>query len=77
MTFKERSNARTDTSLKDIFGNEFKVGDDVVRAMVLGRVPGLELGKITRIEDGKMYMNNAKVAIRYPGRLMIINKLRQ
>ena len=77
MTFKERDNAWTDTSLKDIFGNTFEVGDDVVRAMVLGRVPGLELGKITRIEDGKMYMNNSKVAIRYPGRLMIINRLRQ
>lgn len=63
------------TKLVDMFGNEFKVGDKVARAVMVGRSPNIEVSEVTRIENDYMYLDNSKVAIRYPGRLMIITSM--
>lgn len=65
------------TILKDLRGKKFKVGDIVVRAHSLGRGSDVEIVEVTRIEDGKMYMGGSKVAVRYPGRMLIVNEIYQ
>jgi hypothetical protein len=61
--------------LVDMRGNTFKLGDYVAKAFLSGRSCNLSVGRVTRIEDGKMYLDNSKVAIRFPGRLLIVTKL--
>lgn len=60
--------------LKDMKGFAFNVGCKVARAVVYGRSPQIEICEVTRIEDGKMYLDNSKQAIRYPDRLLIIEQ---
>lgn len=55
--------------MKDLRGYSFTVGCEVVRAVGDGI---LEICKVTKIEDGKLYLNDSKIAIRYPKRLLII-----
>ena len=61
--------------LKDMRGKSFAIGDKVAKACTSGRAVNLEIGEGTRIEEGKMYLDGSKVAIRFPGRLLIITKL--
>lgn len=63
------------TSLRDMRGQAFVVGDRVAKAYQSGRSCNLLVGTVTRIENGKMYMDNSKVAINFPGRLLIVTKL--
>lgn len=63
------------TDCVDMFGNTFVVGDMVARGIVYDRSANIQVAKVTRIEDGKIYLSNSKVAIWYPGRLLIITKL--
>lgn len=55
--------------LHDIQGNSFHVGCEIVRASGDGY---LSFHTVTRIENGKLYLDNSKIAIRYPKRLLII-----
>lgn len=64
-----------DTDLVDMLGREFVVGDKVVKAATSGRAVNLLIGTVTRIENGKMYLDNSKVPINFPGRLLIVTKL--
>lgn len=61
--------------LKDMYGNVYKVGDRVAKAYVSGRSSNLQVGTVTRIENGKMYMDNSKQPVWYPGRMLIVTKL--
>jgi hypothetical protein len=54
--------------MKDKLGREYKVGDTVIRAYDLGH---LSFEKVTRIENGKMYIEGSKVAINFPERMII------
>jgi len=61
--------------LKDMRGQSFVVGDKVVKACTSGRAVNISICEVTRIEDGKMYLDGSKVAINFPGRLLIVTKL--
>ena len=56
-------------SIKDIRGNVFHVGCEIVRAVGDGY---LSFHTVTRIENGRLYLDTSKIAIRYPNRLLII-----
>lgn len=64
-----------ETDCADMFGQSFKVGDKVARGIVSGRSANIEIADVTRIEDGKIYLSDSKVAIRFPGRLLIITQI--
>jgi hypothetical protein len=59
----------------DMRGMPMKVGDKVARAKNYGRSATLVLCTITRIENGKMYLDDSKVALNYPSRLLVVNAL--
>lgn len=63
------------TNLKDMLGNEFKVGDKVAKTVTSGRSSNITICDITRIENEKIYLNESKVPIVYPCRLLIVNKI--
>ena len=57
---------------KDYFGRLFSVDDTVFRAYIQGtNTPLIYQCKVTRIEDGKVYLDNSKVALKYPERVII------
>jgi hypothetical protein len=64
-----------DTDPRDMLGKELAVGDRVAKAATSGRAVNLSIGNVTRVENGKVYLDNSKVAINYPGRLLIINEV--
>jgi hypothetical protein len=39
-----------------------------------GNSPKLDICEVTRIEDGKIYLNDSKQAIRFPDQLLIIEQ---
>lgn len=55
----------------DKVGKLFHVGCKIVRATGDGI---LEINTVTRIEDNKLYLDDSKVPIRYPRRLLIIEQ---
>jgi hypothetical protein len=57
--------------MKDMKGFTFHVGCKIVRAVGDGM---LSICTVTRIDDGKIYLDNSKIAIRYPKRLLIIEQ---
>lgn len=57
---------------KDMLGREFALGDIYVKACTSGRAVNIQLCKVTRIENGKIYGDESKVAINYPGRCLIV-----
>lgn len=61
--------------LVDMLDKTFKVGDRVARAYTSGRSANLELRTVTKIADGKLWLDNSHVPINYPGRLLIITGL--
>lgn len=62
-------------SLRDMRGQEFVVGDKVAKAISSGRSVNLSVCTVTKIENGSMYLDGSKVAIRFPGRLLIVTKV--
>jgi hypothetical protein len=60
--------------MKDKLGGTFTEGCTVVRAVLWGKSPMLELCKVTRIDNGKLYLDNSKQAMRYPERLLIFEQ---
>jgi len=66
---------RMQNRFDDIRGMPMKVGDRVARAFTAGRAAMLKIATITRIENGKMYLDDSKVALNYPSRLLVVNAL--
>jgi len=61
--------------LDDMLLRRINVGDTVARAAVAGRSAYLEIRKVTSIRNGKIYLDDSKVAIRYPCRLLVITSI--
>lgn len=57
--------------MKDMKGFTFNVGDEVARPVLWGKSPHIELCTVTRIQDGKLYLDDSKQAMRFPERLLI------
>jgi hypothetical protein len=58
--------------MTDLQGFTFTLGCTVARPVMRGNSPLIELCKVTRIDSGNLYLDNSKVAIRLPQRLLII-----
>ncbi len=63
------------TALKDMRGQDFKVGDKVVRAVTSGRAVNLELCVVSNITTDKLFLDHSKKSINFPGRLLIVTSL--
>lgn len=59
--------------MKDVQGFTFTVGCRVARAVIWGNSPRLEICTVTKIDGGKLYLDNSKQAIRALDRLVIID----
>lgn len=63
----------TDTiQTKSMNGVVFVVGQTVLKAYVAGRTPLIEQRTVTLIENGRLYLDNSKVAINFPNRLWVL-----
>jgi hypothetical protein len=60
--------------MKDMKEFAFNVGCKVARATMWGKSPRIEICTVTRIEAGKLYLDDSKQHIRYPERLLIIEQ---
>lgn len=58
----------------DMQGFAFHEGCKVARPVVYGKSPFIEICTVTKIKDGKMYLNDSKQAMRFPDRLLIIEQ---
>jgi hypothetical protein len=58
--------------ITDLRGFTFTLGCTVARPVLFGNSPQIELCKVTRIESGKLYLDNSKIAIKLPRKLLII-----
>jgi hypothetical protein len=54
----------------DQYFKPLAVGDKVYRAAG-GPIAYIYIAEVTRIEDGKLYLDNSKQAIVYPNRLVL------
>jgi len=59
-------------ALKDMRGTVIKVGDTVIKAEAQNRSPHLTIREVTRIEDGRMWLDGSTVPIVYPSRLIVL-----
>lgn len=57
------------SGIYDLRGNEFKVDDSVARACK-GML--IDIQKVTKIENGKLYLNKSIQAMLHPERLLIV-----
>ena len=60
--------------MKDMKGYAFNEGCKVARATLWGKSPKLDICTVTKIKDGKLYLDDSKQAIRFPERLLIIEQ---
>ena len=60
--------------MKDMNGFAFNEGCKVARAVLWGKSPKLDICTVTKIADGKLYLDNSKQAMRFPERLLIIEQ---
>lgn len=60
--------------MKDLKGFAFNEGCTVARAVLWGKSPMIELCTVTKIKDGKLYLDESKQAIRFPERLLIVEQ---
>ncbi len=65
-----------DTEMQDAVGKVFDIGDTVVRAVTLGSGSAVKvsLSKVTDIREGKIYLDDSKIGVRYPCRLLNLTK---
>lgn len=63
------------TDAKDKLGRKFKIGDQVARATSSGRAVNLDICEVTRLEDGKVYLDNSKAHVHFPVRLLIVTAI--
>ena len=57
--------------MKDKFDATFHEGCQVLRPVMWGKSPMIELCKVTRIDGSKLYLDDSKQPIRFPERLVI------
>ena len=57
-----------------MMGFAFHEGCKVARPTLWGKSPMIEICTVTKIKDGKMYLNDSKQAMRFPDRLLIIEQ---
>lgn len=55
-------------------GFAFNEGCKVARAVMWGKSPKLDICTVTKIKDGKLYLDDSKQAIRFPERLLIVEQ---
>ena len=60
--------------MKDMKGYAFNIGCTVARAVMYGKSPMIDLCTVTRIENGKLYLDESKQAMRFPERLLIVEQ---
>jgi hypothetical protein len=60
--------------MKDMQDRHFEIGDQVAYAHRVGNTAYLDIRVVTRIEGGKLYLNNSKVAINFPHRLLNVSR---
>ncbi len=60
--------------MKDMFGKTICVGDVVLKPTMFGRSPFIEERFVSSIENGKIYLDDSKVAIRFPERLVVFKQ---
>jgi hypothetical protein len=65
----------TSQDLHDLLGNEFSVGDKVAKAFVSGRSPNIEIRTVREIKADRLYLDDSKVPVIYPSRMLIVSKL--
>ncbi|CAB4241649.1 hypothetical protein UFOVP71_187 [uncultured Caudovirales phage] len=58
--------------MKDLLGFSFTLGCTVARPVLFGKSPVIEICKVTRIDSGKLYLDDSKQAMKIPSRLLII-----
>lgn len=73
MTYERITGKWMSTDPTDVFNQEIKLNDQIVRACKSGQAVNIEICTVTRVENEKIYVDFSKVAIRYPGRCMIVN----
>jgi hypothetical protein len=56
----------------DFLGRELKVGQTVIRAKLRGNSPALEQRTVTKVEDGKVYLDDSHVPLKLGGKVCII-----
>jgi hypothetical protein len=57
--------------MKDKMGFAFNEGCKVIRAVMWGKSPMLEICTVTKIANDKLYLDDSKQHIRFPERLII------
>lgn len=60
--------------MKDMKGFAFNEGCKVARAVLWGKSPMLDICTVTKIKDGKIYLDDSKQAMKFPERLLIIEQ---
>ncbi len=63
--------ARVESDILDMCGKHYAVGDKVAR--VAGRFD-LEIVTVTRIDNGRIYINNSKMPIKLPAAMAIVKE---
>lgn len=61
--------------MKDMFDVEIEIGNTVLKPERYGSSAAyITVRTVTNIKDGKIYLDDSKVAIQYPDRLVVFNK---
>lgn len=60
--------------MKDVRGDDLKVDQTVARAVRSGNSAWLRIQKVTRVEDGKVYLDGSNVALQLPGNCVILEE---
>lgn len=58
--------------MKDLQGFTFTEGCKVARAVLYGKSPMIDICTVTRIQDGRLYLDDGKQPIKFPERLLIV-----
>lgn len=60
--------------MKDMKGFAFNEGCKVARAVIYGKSPMLDICTVTKIKEGRIYLDDSKQPIKFPERLLIIEQ---
>ena len=60
--------------MKDMKGFAFNEGCKVARAVLWGKSPIIEICTVTKIKEGKLYLDDSKQPMKIPDRLLIIEQ---
>lgn len=62
------------TAIVDMKGFAFNVGCVVARAVLWGKSPMIELCTVTRMDNGRLYLDDSKQPMKFPDRLLIVEQ---